>query len=110
MKKYLYTVMVLVVFMPLLVIYLSSFPLTRYSADKAATLSLLSDVKDIRVTIDDGYPKGRADVVIITYGVTKEVTEDIFFGRLDGKWKVQNASAGWGNETELEKARSGYIP
>ncbi len=70
----------------------------------------LAKVKQIRVYIDDGYPQGMADVVIINDGNPINLTEWIAFGRLNNKWKVQNATPLDGSRPlQLHEARSGYV-
>ena len=154
-----YLVIGVVALAPLLVLFLSTYPVTRYQAGRAAEAyytnlakgefakafnyvgyfdevsdllpiitfekakqiwgnrvkelkekgTYLAKLKQIRVYIDDGYPQGMADVVIINDGNPINLTEWIAFGRLNNKWKVQNATPLGSDPFQLHQARSGYV-
>ena len=69
------------------------------------------DYKNLIVKLDDSYPVGTVDLVIMENGI-ENVIEDVslWFGRTEGSWKLGNLyDRNINQETAWEKALSGYV-
>ena len=62
----------------------------------------------LQIRVDDTYPQGRVNLVIVENGKEITRTESIWFSRSSGKWKVGNIYED-AEQTELEQAVSGHI-
>jgi hypothetical protein len=67
----------------------------------------ITQVNNISVTTDDGYPIGVASVTISENGQERIITQQIRFANLDG-WKVQSVDSS-GEANALDSALSGHI-
>lgn len=69
----------------------------------------IKSFESLKVGLDDTYPTGSVELVVIEKGEEKRYKADLWFAKDNsGKWKIGNIYEG-NNQTMLEKAISGYI-
>lgn len=84
---------------------------TKRVKDLSEKGTYVVDYKNLIVKLDDSYPVGTVDLIIMENGI-ENVIEDVrlWFGRTEGSWKLGNLyDHDVGQETAWEKALSGHV-